>query len=130
MLNPCLVAPSECFFCRFSILQVSVKDCYQDMQELLLDSFPCRLSLKRKVLGASEPQSPVGVLEAAALSTASEGTLGEGFSSRESSPGVEMMVVVPTTTAGTAASQQPKRRKLLADEVELSTSTWLQHTYL
>lgn len=94
-----------------------------------MDSFLRRPSLKRKALGALEPQSPVGVLEAAALSSASEGTLGEGFSSRESSPGVEMMLVVPTTT-GTAASQQPKRRKLLADEEELSTTTWLQHTYL
>lgn len=116
-------------FASLTVDVVAVKDCHQDMQELLMDSFARRLSLKRKALGASEPQSPVGVLEAAALSSASEGTLGEGFSSRESSPGVEMMLVVPTT-AGTAASQHPKRRKLLADEEELSTTTWLQHTYL
>lgn len=82
-----------------------------------MDPFSRRVALKRKALCASEPRSPVGVLEAAALSSASESTL--GFSSRESSPGVEMIVV--------AAS---KRRKLLADEEEQSTTTWLQHTYL
>ena len=67
-------------------LQDAVKDCYHDAQELLLDPYWC-LPSKRKVFRcSSEPQSPVGVLEAATLSScASESTMG---SSRESSPGV------------------------------------------
>lgn len=91
-----------------------------------MDSFPRRLSHKRKALCASEPQSPVGVLEAAALSSASEGTLGGGFSSRECSPGVgDLDIPIRTPTAS-----HPKRRKLLADDDEDQTATWLQHTYL
>ncbi|KAG0559521.1 hypothetical protein KC19_10G111500 [Ceratodon purpureus] len=99
----------------------AVKECYDDMQEVVMDSCYRRLSVKRKALLASEPQSPVGVLEAAALSSASEGT--SGFSSRESSPGV--CDVFPVAT-----SSQSKRRKLLADDEQQSTTTWLQHTYL
>lgn len=68
------------------VLQDAVKDCYHDVQELLLDPYWC-LPSKRKVFRyESEPRSPVGVLEAATLSScASESTMG---SSRESSPGV------------------------------------------
>lgn len=109
------------------LLQVAVKDCYQDMQELLMDPFARRLSLKRKALCVSEPQSPVGVLEAAALSSASDSTF--GFSSRESSPGVGDLDMAPPVSS--SFQQPPKRRKLLADEEEHhSTTTWLQHTYL
>lgn len=100
--------------------QDAVKECYADMQEVVIDSCYRRLSVKRKALCASEPQSPVGVLEAAALSSASEGTF--GCSSRESSPGCGEAFPVATAS-------QSKRRKLLADD-EQSTMTWLQRTYL
>jgi cyclin D1/2/4 len=105
----------------FSHVQDAVEACYYDMQEVVIDSYYRRLSVKRKALCASEPQSPVGVLEAAALSSASEGT--SGFSSRESSPGVGDVFPVAT-------SSRLKRRKLLADDEHQSTTTWLQHTHL
>jgi cyclin D1/2/4 len=105
----------------FGYVQGAVKGCYRDMQEVVMDSYCRRLSMKRKALCASEPQSPVGVLEAAALSSASEGT--SGFSSRESSPGVGDVFPVAT-------SSRLKRRKLLADDEHQSTTTWLQHTHL
>lgn len=89
-------------------LQDSVKECYTDMEEVVVESCYRRFSVKRKALSVSEPQSPVGVLEAAAFSSSvSEGTL--GFSSRESSPGCGEVFPIIT-------SSQSKRRKLLADD--------------
>ncbi|XP_024383721.1 cyclin-D4-2 isoform X2 [Physcomitrium patens] len=104
----------------FSDLSVDVdaiKDCYHDMQVAVMDPYCQGPSLKRKALRGSEPQSPIGVLEAAALSSATEGTL--GFSSRESSPGI---CDLPPSTF-----PQRKRRKLSLDD---DTSTLLERTHL
>lgn len=99
-------------------LQDAVKDCYHDAQELLLDPYWC-LPSKRKVFRcSSEPQSPVGVLEAATLSScASESTMG---SSRESSPGV--CLAPPSSSL--------KRRKLDEQHCVVSsiTTTTVVHT--
>jgi len=96
----------------------AVKDCYHDAQELLLDPYWC-LPSKRKVFRcSSEPQSPVGVLEAATLSScASESTMG---SSRESSPGV--CLAPPSSSL--------KRRKLDEQHCVVSsiTTTTVVHT--
>ena len=100
-------------------MQDAVKVCYDDMQEVLMDSCYQRVSFKRKALCTSEPQSPVGVLEAATLTSASEGTF--EFSSRESSPGVCNVFPV-------ALFSQSKRRKLLADDKQITT--WIQYTYM
>nr|CAD21955.1 cyclin D [Physcomitrium patens]CAD32542.1 cyclin D protein [Physcomitrium patens] len=80
----------------------SVKDCYIDMRQSEIGPYCVRMGLKRKILHASEPQSPVGVLEAADVSSPSGTVL--GFSSRESSPDV--------TDSPPSTNSQRKRRKL------------------
>ncbi|KAG0559519.1 hypothetical protein KC19_10G111400 [Ceratodon purpureus] len=104
-------------FASLSVDVDAVKRCYNDMQEVVMGSHYRRLAVKRKALSALEPQSPVGVLEAAALSCASEGT--SGLWSRESSPRT-------CEKSPVATSSRFKRRKLLADD-EPRTTTLSRH---
>uniref|UniRef100_A0A7I4AZF3 Cyclin N-terminal domain-containing protein n=1 Tax=Physcomitrium patens TaxID=3218 RepID=A0A7I4AZF3_PHYPA len=91
---PSVVAAASIICALEEVTTIRTGDLLRTFNELLVNV--------RKILHASEPQSPVGVLEAADVSSPSGTVL--GFSSRESSPDV--------TDSPPSTNSQRKRRKL------------------